>query len=226
LLDEQTLVRVVPFLDPVVRLELTGAALARVLERAARSAASRDCRTQVHVAGALVRFRCPCAGAACAQGFTPETDVRCASDADCAAIGGACGGFGDTTGLCFAPLALEGTYRVATTAYLAAGGSGLFEVSVAPARDFGDEPLHVAIAELLRSGSTCDGASERPDSALGCVEAIARRFGEACAASGLGDACSDIAADRERALAVCRHLTCLDGRLGAARDGRIRLEEP
>jgi 5'-nucleotidase / UDP-sugar diphosphatase len=225
LLDEETLVRVLPFSDAVVRLELTGAALGRVLERAARSASNRDCRTQVHVAGALVRMRCPCAGAACARGFAPETEVPCASDADCAVFGGACGGFGDTGGLCFAPLALAGTYRVATTAYLAGGGSGLFEVSAAPARSFGGEPLHVAIAELLRTGSTCDAASERPD-ALGCVEAVVRRFGDVCAASGLGDACFDIATDRERALSVCRHLACLDGRVGAARDGRIRLEEP
>jgi 5'-nucleotidase len=224
-LDRETLARVLPFDDPVVRLSLTGRALARTFERAARSASQRDCRTQVHVAGALVRFLCPCDGDECAGVFTPQTELSCAADADCAAIGGACGGLAgvggsadaDASGFCFAPLDELGTYRVATTAYLAGGGSGLFEPGSATATLEGDS-VHVAVSELLREGAPCEGAPESRAAEDGCVAAIA--------ASGLGTECAAIAGDGARAHAACRRLPCVDGRSGAARDGRIRVEGP
>ncbi len=231
-LARETLVRVLPFDDPVVRVSLTGRALTHAFERAARSTSQRDCRTQVHVAGALVRFRCPCDGDGCARVFTPESAVACRSDADCAAVDGACGAFGGSDGagadagdFCFTRLDELGTYRVATTAYLAGGGSGLFEPASATAMLEGDS-VHVAVAERLRGGAPCEGTPETADAEDDCVAAIVRRTGEACAASGLGEGCSAIAGDRARAAQACRGLPCVGARLGAVRDGRIRVEEP
>ena len=159
-LDREALVGALPFEDPLVRVVLDGAALERTFAAAALSASRRDCRTQVHVAGALVRFRCPCDGGAnggrgCARVFASETDVPCATDADCAAFDGACTAYDDSPGYCFAPLVATAPYVVATTAYLAAGGSGLFDAVPEFARRVVSERLSDALADELRGGAPC-----------------------------------------------------------------------
>ena len=166
--DLERLVEALPFEDPLVRVVLDGAALARAFEHAALSASRRDCRTQVHVSGALVRFRCPCdeesdGGSGCARVFATETDVPCVTDTDCAPFDGACDAYGDLTGFCYAPLDARAPYVVATTAYLAAGGSGLFDAIPEFARPSVSERLSDALADELRGGdrcapSLCDGA--------------------------------------------------------------------
>ena len=145
LLDAETLARVLPFDDPLVRLLLPGAALARAFERAAQSASARDCRTQVHVAGLLVRFTCPCRTEHCATIYPTETRLGCRSDADCTSIGGACA----QSGACFAPLVREASYELATTEYLARGGSGIFEPITGALQPAGDD-LRSAVSEALR----------------------------------------------------------------------------
>jgi 5'-nucleotidase len=198
LLDRDGLVRAVPFEDPLVSVAVPGAALARAFERAARSASGRDCRTQVHVAGALVRFRCPCEGAACARVFATETDVPCKTDADCAALGGICSPpsvGSDALGRCFAPLAPGAGYRVATTAYLAAGGSGLFEAIPEMALRLVSDSLSQALADELRHGAPCPAGTSFPE-------------------------------PDPRLQALARALPCLDATRGAVRDGRIRFEAP
>jgi hypothetical protein len=242
LLDREGLVRALPFEDPLVSVELPGAALRRAFERAARSASARDCRTQVEVAGALVRFRCPCADAACARVFATETDVPCAADADCGALGGACSasvGGPDAPGRCFAPLAAGATYRVATTAYLAAGGSGLFDAVAENARRPVSDSLSQALADELRHGAPCAaGASDTaPDGGAGASDAVStdacrsgcasdalRTLNDACAEQGGAPFCATGLC--ERAVSLCRSLPCLDATRGAARDGRIRFEAP
>jgi 5'-nucleotidase/UDP-sugar diphosphatase len=179
-LDRDALVRAVPFEDPLVSVELPGASLARAFEHAARSASGRDCRTQVHVAGMLVRFRCPCEGALCARVFATETDVPCGADAECGAFAGACSVSFGGTGLCFAPLAAGASYRVATTAYVAAGGSGLFDAIPESARRPVSDSLSQALADELRHGAPCPPGTTIPEtdarvlrlaSSLPCLDA-------------------------------------------------------
>jgi len=231
LLDREGLVRALPFEDPVVSVELPGVALGRAFEHAARSASGRDCRTQVHVAGALVRFRCPCEGAPCARVFATETDVPCAADADCGALDGACGVAVDgraAPGRCFAPLAAGASYRVATTAYLAAGGSGLFDAIPESARRPVSDSLSQALADELRHGAPCAaGASDAASAEAcrsGCASDAFRALNDACAEQGGVTFCT--AGLCERAVSLCRSLPCLDAARGAARDGRIRFEAP
>jgi 5'-nucleotidase len=225
LLDLEGLVRVLPFEDPIVSAELPGRTVARAFEHAARSASGRECRSQVHVAGALVRFTCPCAGNACAQVFAPETAVVCASDADCSAFSGACRGRDGEVGACYAPLDAGATYRVATTEYLAGGGSGLFDPIPVTARTRRDEPLSGAVAELVRGEASCAKGEGSADIER-CADALAERAERACSARGLADGCGGAASLRARALEACRYVPCLDRALGAARDGRIRFEVP
>ena len=221
--DLATLVHVVPFEDPVIRAELGGAALADAFERVARAAAGRECRTPVHVAGALVHLRCPCTGASCAVVFAPATEVRCVNDADCRAFGGACAARKGESGVCFAPLAADAVFRVVTTEYLANGGSDLFEPIPTTARVTEADSLSAVMAELVRGGAACGAAS---DCNQGCAADLVRRANATCAAEGRTAACADEALLCARAAEACRYVPCLDGGLGAQRDGRIRIEAP
>lgn len=194
--DAETRVRVLPFEDAIVRVTLPGSVLLAVFERAARSASGRSCRTQVHVAGAVVHFRCPCEGVGCAQVFVSG-----------------------------APLEMERGYAVATTAYLAGGGSGLFEPIFEGLRRPVADTLSEVVGEALRRAPACreprSGGCER-----GCPAAFLERVHAACQASGLGETCPTAALACERAVAACGRLPCLDAAAGAERDGRIRFEAP
>lgn len=240
ILDRDALVRAVPFEDPIVSAELPGAALARAFEHAARSASGRDCRTQVHVAGALVRFRCPCEGAACTRVFATETDVPCASDADCDGLGAACSAPSDGLGRCFAPLDVRASYRVATTAYLAAGGSGLFDAIPDSALRPVSDSLSQALADELRHGTPCGAepagsamdaapvAASPATTAEGCAQGCAadalRYLTDACTVQSAAPFCAEELCGH--AVALCRSVPCLDATRGAVRDGRIRFEAP
>lgn len=158
--DDDLVVRVLPFEDPIVRVRLDGAALLRALERAALSAATRDCRTQVHVAGAVVRFACPCADAPCARAWAHETGQRCRSDLDCAAFDGACDAAPGNAGHCRAPVLPAESYELATTEYLARGGSGLFAAFRQDSLRVVSDTLAGAVLEHLRDAPPCDPAPE------------------------------------------------------------------
>jgi 5'-nucleotidase / UDP-sugar diphosphatase len=161
-IDAETLARVMPFDDPLVRVRLSGAALERAFTHAALAAALRDCRTQLHVAGLRIRFVCPCAQGDCVSVYPTQTDVPCRSDAECAEFQGSCDGQ-----RCFAPLLRDASYDLATTAYLAAGGSGLFDPIAAPPTAAGDG-VREAVSEAIRQLPRCvpPGFSQ----ALPCLE--------------------------------------------------------
>jgi len=203
--DQESLKRVVPFEDPIVELRVTGGALLDAMDRAGRSAAVRDCRTQVHVAGALVRFTCPCDDGRCARIWVHETDIVCESDVACAAIGGAC----DTgVGHCRTPVLSTESYAVSTTRYLAEGGSGIFSGAEATTTLAVADSLLDALVERLRGAPRCGMANAPVREA--CRNAIVEAVGATAA----------------RAEVLCADLACVDAGAGAARDGRIRFEAP
>jgi 5'-nucleotidase / UDP-sugar diphosphatase len=219
LIDAEVLARVLPFDDVVVRAQLSGAALERAFERAARSAANRECRSQVQVAGLLVRFTCPCpSGGRCAALYPTETAQPCTVDADCAALGGAC----STAGRCFAPVVTEASYAVATTDYLAGGGSGLFEpISSGSVRTGGD--VAFAVREALRHVPACAPKTDDAACDAGCARAAAARL--AAERDGAGFGPGDEADLCARARGACAYLPCLDAS-AAPRDARVRFEAP
>jgi 5'-nucleotidase / UDP-sugar diphosphatase len=170
--DDELLVRVLPFEDPIVRVRVSGSLLRSAAEQAARSAAGRDCRTQVHVAGAVVRFTCPCRDGSCARLWVHETAQYCRSDADCAAFDGACDAAPGTRGRCRAPVLPAESYELATTAYLARGGSGLLPELPESRWVVVSDTLAGAVIEHLRDAPPC--GSVVPDGAgLACVDAQA-----------------------------------------------------
>jgi 5'-nucleotidase len=233
-LDAEALEQSFPFDDPVLRVPVTGSALLAAFERAATTAAERDCRTPLHVAGALVRLACPCTSRPCARAFVEETDVCCDTDADCAALSGACDAAkspeGDSAGgRCFLPVSPLRTYVLATTAYLADGNGEYFEPEASRGRERAADGLREAVNEALHEAEPCAGAASNCDAAKpsegdseGCPAALRKRVEGA-----LGDVGSPFsAADCERVRAFCRALPCLDQRAGAVRDGRLRIERP
>ncbi len=218
-IDAGTLERSFPFDDPVIRVNVTGGALVAAFERAATTAAARDCRSPVHVAGALVRLECPCEAPPCAKVFVEQTDTCCETDFDCAGLGGACSSEPDG-GRCFLPVSPLRTYAVATTAYLADGNGGTFEPTATRERRRASDGLREAVTDALREASPCEPEAE--SCATGCPAAVLERI-DRTLVEGAGarafDAC-------ERARAFCRALPCFDESSGALRDGRLRIERP
>jgi 5'-nucleotidase/UDP-sugar diphosphatase len=153
--DDELVVRTFPFEDPIVRVHVTGATLLEALEQAARSAANRDCRTQVHAAGALMRFVCQCRGAPCARLWVHETGQACHDDADCAPFGGACDAALGQGGRCRAPVLPGESYELATTEYLARGGSGLLPGLAGGGWVTVSDTLADAVLEQLRDAPPC-----------------------------------------------------------------------
>ena len=218
--DAETLEQSFPFDDPVLRVRVTGRVLLAAFERAAAAAAPRDCRTPVHVAGALVRLVCPCQSPPCSRVFAAETEICCFADEDCAVVSGACSSSAGRVGRCFLPVVPEESYALATTAYLADGGSGLF-APIAPAdRTLAADGLREAVTEALRESEPCADVPAGCES--GCPAAVLARVREDC--DERGAACPLPSGACERVQALCRALPCLDERAGALRDGRLRIE--
>jgi 5'-nucleotidase len=228
-IDAEALERSFPFDDPVVRVPVTGGALVAAFERAASTAEARDCRVPVHVSGALVRLKCPCERPPCAKLFVERTETCCETDADCAALRGACS-FEPGGGRCHLPVSPTRTYALATTAYLADGNGGYFDPEAtrggerradgAVRRRAARAGLREAVTESLREASPCDAEATRCEA--GCPAALSERVERALRESAgalPSDGC-------ERARAFCRTLACLDERAGALRDGRLRIERP
>jgi 5'-nucleotidase len=220
-LDAAALERSFPFDDPLLRIAVTGRELLAAFEQAARTAAERDCRTPVHVAGAVLRLSCPCGTAACAEAFSGETEVCCRSDADCAELGGACSASLGELGWCLRPVTPEAPYLLATTGYLADGNGGLFEPVPPSRRAVAAAGLRESVTDALHAIGLC-GAS------LDCTSACPRALLERARKALCGDAadCSLPPDACERALATCERLPCVDEGAGAVRDGRIRIERP
>jgi 5'-nucleotidase / UDP-sugar diphosphatase len=217
----EALERSFPFDDPVLRVRVSGSDLLTAFERAASSAEARECRSPVQVAGALVRFACPCEGPPCARVFAPESEICCTNDADCTKVSGACGPGVGGVSRCFLPVAPGESYELSTTGYLADGGSGLFD----PIRDLDRTPVAEGLRELLTEALAESAPCSPPpgDRDDACPRALVEHIEEHAIDDGVafppGNAW-------QRAQALCAVLPCLDESAGAFRDGRIRIERP
>ena len=218
-LDGDTLERSFPFDDPVVRVRVTGSALRSAFERVAVTAAERDCRTPVHVAGAVVRLRCPCESPPCAEVFAKTSEICCTSDTECTAVRGKCSSSSATAGRCLLAVSASETLSLATTAYLADGNGGLLDRVAASNRELVAGGLREAVTEALRESQACD---ESTDCDGGCPATLLERSRETLCGDGVN--CTLPPGACERARAFCKTLPCLDERAGALRDGRIRIE--
>jgi 5'-nucleotidase len=178
-----------PFDNSITKMQLSGVEVQDLFDFAARRSSGRGCVSQVQVAGVRVVIDC-------AQRKTPESapgiatniyigtyqpKVECPNgDADCP--GGGFGSCDAEANRCWQPIDAFATYELATSNYLAAGGSG-FRVLQRNTTQFDTQvQQRDALIDYIRAGSPC-GAG--PDGELRSCKRDAD-----CAAAGEGFVCA------------------------------------
>ena len=142
-----------PFDNSISKMQLSGSEVQELFDFVARRSASRGCATQVQIAGARLVINCKgcttqkpqpcqtneqcasneCVGGACVikacadRIYIGSSQTPCASDVDCNNQPNACD-LGrldkEGKGRCLTPIDPAGSYELATSTYLAQGGSG------------------------------------------------------------------------------------------------------
>jgi len=242
-IDAETMVNVFPFDNTIATMFVSGREVQQIFDFIARRTARRGCQTQAQIAGATVTL--DCSGRA----------ERCQSEA---------GGEPCATEILIGdePVTPDASYELATSDYLAGGGSGyrVLERNTTQRNTF--IPMRDATIDRIRNappctdnepctddadcgpGRTCactgrarydDGAGTCEDSGE-CADESGACVLSACVqdvATFHEDQCETIEDRRtlERcqcdattaAHEECQILPCIDGRIGAVEQGRIRL---
>lgn len=194
-----------PFDNSISKMQLSGVEVQQLFDFVARRSAGRGCVSQVQIAGARVVIDCsadnpdnPGSKGKATHiyiGATLDGEGKtrpCASDADCA--GGLFGSCDVEAGLCWQAMDPVGSYELATSNYLAGGGSG-FRVlqrnttqldTLVQQRD--------ALIDYIRGGAACgandDGTLPGCSTDADCAD-VGEGFVCACpeAVSDVGGAC-------------------------------------
>lgn len=264
----ETLFNVFPFDNTITTMFLSGPEVVDLFDYIARRTASRGCTSQAQIAGARVALNCrgaarclscrhDCGGTPCLE---PCIDGRCGRPCDREACVESIdfGTAGDPR-----PIDMSGSYELATSNYLAQGGSGYSMLRRNTTQRDSGIPQRDAAIDRIRSGRPC--TVERPcsadadcppgqtcacpgrwrwsDSAVrcdddgpcagpgwcvlpSCVAGVADLYARK-AITGAADDPEQIACGfRGLAGAECAAVACVDERIGAAEDGRIRAYLP
>lgn len=150
-----------PFDNSITKMQLSGVEVQDLFDFAARRSAGRGCVSQIQIAGARVVINCtarwsPDAAPGVATNIyigTYDPKEECSSDADCP--GKAFGSCDVDAGQCWRPLDKFSMYELATSNYLAAGGSG-FRVLQRNTTQF-DTGVQQrdALIDFIRAGDPC-----------------------------------------------------------------------
>jgi 5'-nucleotidase len=155
-----------PFDNSITKMNLSGTEIQDLFDFAARRSAGRGCVSQVQIAGARIVMDCkkqdpdydaPGVATNIYIGVT-QPKRSCTSDADCGA--GQTGSCDPNTSLCWQKLDREANYELATSNYLAAGGSG-FRVLQRNTTQF-DTGVQQrdALIDYIRAGHPCGSDSD------------------------------------------------------------------
>ncbi|MBK8251581.1 MAG: 5'-nucleotidase C-terminal domain-containing protein [Polyangiaceae bacterium] len=213
-----------PFDNSITKMQLSGCEVKDLFDFAARRSAGRGCVSQVQIDGARVVIdcsaytkkgqvdpgfeSCPVPGedqirpGVATHVFIGASDKACANDADCGGEFGSCDAEG--TGRCWIPIDGLSTYELATSNYLAQGGSG-FRVLQRNTTQFDTQiQQRDALIDFIRAGAAC-GADDSGDLRLCSTDADCADLGTgneafvcACTASSIDcsidpDACKSTA---------------------------------
>lgn len=162
-----------PFDNSISKMQLSGVEVQDLFDFVARRSAGRGCVSQVQIAGARVVIDCTQkASAEVPPGVASNIyvgprnpKVGCVSDLDCPDKGiGSCDA---ERGLCWQPLDPLASYELATSNYLAAGGSG-FRVLQRNTTQF-DTTIQQrdALIDYIRAGRACTPRPPCPADANG-----------------------------------------------------------
>jgi len=150
-----------PFDNSITKMQLSGREVQDLFDFVARRSTGRGCVSQIQIAGARVVVDCATTGPdATSPGVashiyigTYNPTVSCQSDAECPGkLFGSC----DTdAGLCWQPIEDFASYELATSDYLAGGGSG-FRVLQRNTTQFNTKvQQRDALIDFIRAGEPC-----------------------------------------------------------------------
>jgi 5'-nucleotidase / UDP-sugar diphosphatase len=153
-----------PFDNSISKMQLSGVEVQDLFDFVARRSAGRGCVSQVQIAGARVVIDCtqkatltsPPGRASNIYIGVRNPKVACASDLDCPDKGEAGRGSCDTeAGVCWQPFDALASYELATSNYLAQGGSG-FRVLQRNTTQFDTQiQQRDALIDYIRAGRPC-----------------------------------------------------------------------
>lgn len=155
-----------PFDNSISKMQLSGVEVQELFDFVARRSSGRGCVSQVQIAGARVVIDCqkklsPTSTPGVATNIyigTVDTEKPCASDADCPSKSfGSCDA---ETGRCWQPIDPIAGYELATSNYLAGGGSG-FRVLQRNTTQFDTQvQQRDALIDYIRAGAPCGADSD------------------------------------------------------------------
>lgn len=189
-----------PFDNSVTKMQLSGSEVQEMFDFIARRSAGRGCSTQVQIAGARVVLNCKgcdnpvvkactkdedcpsndcvsgaCVVTACADRiYIGSNEKPCASDVDCGGQLNSCDtGRVDAQGLgrCLVQIDPTGSYELATSTYLAGGGSGFVVLKKNTTQLDTKIQQRDALIDWVRGGNPCGYRTEHTtdDGLLACA---------------------------------------------------------
>ena len=156
-LSIEQMYNVFPFDNSISKMQLSGVEVQDLFDFVARRSAGRGCVSQVQIAGARIVVDCKqqkatgiFIGASFDEAGEPN---RCDTDEDCP--GQRFGQCDIDTGICWQPIEPFGAYELATSNYLAGGGSG-FRVLQRNTTQFDTKvQQRDALIDYIRGGNPC-----------------------------------------------------------------------
>lgn len=159
-----------PFDNSITKMQLSGKEVQELFNFVARRSAGRGCVSQVQIAGARIVIDCTKQDEEGRQGIasnvyigTYDPPVKCESDAQCPLDPkkkprvGSCD---VEAGLCWQPIEPIASYELATSNYLASGGSG-FRVLQRNTTQFDTKvQQRDALIDFIRAGAPCGSDAE------------------------------------------------------------------
>ena len=150
-----------PFDNSITKMNLSGNEVQELFDFVARRSAGRACTSQVQIAGARVVLDCtkkapgsPAPGVATNIYIgTYDPRVPCASDADCP--GGLLGSCDVEASQCWQPIQNISSYELATSNYLAGGGSGFRVLQRNTTQLDTKVQQRDALVDFIRAGAPC-----------------------------------------------------------------------
>ncbi len=167
-----------PFDNSITKMQLSGVEMKQLLDFVARRSAGRGCVSQIQVAGARIVMDCNApspdglaAGLATGIFIGAAVDSKgaiqkCTTDDDCP--GKHFGSCQKDSGICWQPIDPEGYYDLATSNYLAGGGSGFRVLQRNTTQLDTKVQQRDALIDYLRAGAAC-GAGVKSGELRSCT---------------------------------------------------------
>lgn len=144
-----------PFDNSITKMQLSGVEMQDLFDFVARRSAGRGCVSQIQVAGARVVVDCLSQTAQQIYVGTVDPPKNCISDSDCGGAIGSCDAQGGDQGRCWQQIDPVSSYELATSNYLAGGGSG-FRVLQRNTTQFDTKvQQRDALIDYIRAGAPC-----------------------------------------------------------------------